>query len=320
MRRIRLFMPCIRRRRRRRHTEPSRARASAIAARTPSGPGAGRGAGVGRLEAPVADRGGHALVRVAKRDARAHERLGGVGREQEWIRSGRGEPLPVELEPAQQHDQCPERAAQVGAGGEDGRLVLLQVAVVGERQALDRREQAGEAADRGARLAAHELGDVGVELLRHHRRAGRRLFRQARRSRTRRSSRARAPRRSGRGGRSRSRPRRGSRARSRGRRRRRASCAAGAPGAGRSSVEPASAPAPSGLSGGRLRGGREAAQVALEHLHPREQVMTDRDRLGALEVRVARHRRLGVRLGALERGGSEGARARPRASAQASAT
>ena len=49
-------------------------------------------------------------------------------------------------------------------------LVLLEVAVVGERQALQRRQQAGEVADEAARLAAGELGDVGVLLLRHHRR------------------------------------------------------------------------------------------------------------------------------------------------------
>ena len=51
-------------------------------------------------------------------------------------------------------------------------LVLLQVAVVGERQALERGEEPGEVADQAAGLAAGELGDVGVLLLRQHRRAG----------------------------------------------------------------------------------------------------------------------------------------------------
>ena len=46
--------------------------------------------------------------------------------------------------------------------GEDRRLVLLQVAVVGEREALDRREEAGEPADRGSGLAPHEFRDVGL--------------------------------------------------------------------------------------------------------------------------------------------------------------
>ena len=114
---------------------------------------------------------------------------------------------------------------KVAARREHRLLVLLQVAVVGERQALHRREQAGQPPDRRAGLAARELGDVGVQLLRHHRRAGRRLLRQPHEAEL--------------GGRpehelladprevdeaARSR-RRGSRARSRGRRRRRASSA-----------------------------------------------------------------------------------------------
>ena len=62
---------------------------------------------------------------------------------------------------------------ELGDRVEHGLLVLLQVAVVRERQALERGEQAGEVADQAARLAARELGDVGVLLLRHDRRPGR---------------------------------------------------------------------------------------------------------------------------------------------------
>ncbi len=51
-------------------------------------------------------------------------------------------------------------------------LVLLQVAVVGERQALERGQQRHEVADEAAGLAAGQLGDVRVLLLRHDRRAG----------------------------------------------------------------------------------------------------------------------------------------------------
>ena len=42
-------------------------------------------------------------------------------------------------------------------GVEDGLLVLLQVAVVGQRQALEDGEQAREVADEAARLATREL-------------------------------------------------------------------------------------------------------------------------------------------------------------------
>ena len=56
-----------------------------------------------------------------------------------------------------------------------------------------------EPPDRRAGLAARELGDVGVQLLRHHRRAGRGVLGQAREAELASTSRARAPRRSARG-------------------------------------------------------------------------------------------------------------------------
>ena len=95
-----------------------------------------------RLEGSVAHRRGDLLVRVAERDALADERLGRVGRAQQRVRARGGEPLAVEREAAHHHGQRAERARHVAARGEDRRLVLLQVAVVGERQALHRREQA----------------------------------------------------------------------------------------------------------------------------------------------------------------------------------
>ena len=44
----------------------------------------------------------------------------------------------------------------------------------------------------------------------------------------------------------------------------------------------------------------KASQIALDHLHPGEQVMAERHRLGALHVRVPGHQRLGFCLGAVE--------------------
>ena len=61
---------------------------------------------------------------------------------------------------------------------------------------------------------------------------------------------------------------------------------------------------------GLRRGEREARTVALEHLDPREQVVAERDRLRALQMRVARHRRRRLRFGA-----RRGSRARTRRSA-----
>ena len=55
---------------------------------------------------------------------------------------------------------------------EDRLLVFLEIAVVGEREALQHREQRHQVPDRAAGLAAHQLGHVGVLLLRHQARAG----------------------------------------------------------------------------------------------------------------------------------------------------
>jgi hypothetical protein len=100
-------------------------------------------------------------VRVPEGHAVPDELLGPVGGVERGIGGRGGEPLAVELEPADQHAERRERAADVAPRREDRLLVLLEVAVVGERQPLDDREQPGEAADRRARLAARELGDVG---------------------------------------------------------------------------------------------------------------------------------------------------------------
>ena len=74
--------------------------------------------------------------------------------------------------------------SRVRDGVEDRLLVLLEVAVVAEREPLERREQAGEVADQPTGLAARELRDVGVLLLRHDRRPGRERVVRAARSRT----------------------------------------------------------------------------------------------------------------------------------------
>ena len=94
---------------------------------------------------------------------------------------------------------CPASAGSTSSSVldrvEDRLLVLLQVAVVGERQALERREQRHQVADQPAGLAAGQLGDVGVLLLRHDRRPGGVARRRARPSRTPWSPRGRSPRR-----------------------------------------------------------------------------------------------------------------------------
>ncbi len=112
-------------------------------------------------------------VRLAERRALAHQVLGDVGGGVEravgagghrGVDEGRGRHEPGER--AQRQRARVERVEQ-------RLLVLLQIAVVRERQRLQRREEAGEVADEPAGLAPRQLGDVGVLLLRQHRRTGR---------------------------------------------------------------------------------------------------------------------------------------------------
>ena len=96
----------------------------------------------------------HPLVRVAERDAVADEGLRGIRREQERI-GGRGrESAFVEVQAGDEHTECRERTRDIAARCEHRRLVLLQVAIVGERETLDRREQPGEAADPASAIKA----------------------------------------------------------------------------------------------------------------------------------------------------------------------
>ena len=114
------------------------------------------------------------LVRLAERHALPHQPLGDVGGQREPLGRGRGHRAPrskrsVATIPAIAGSTRSEGVDRV----EDRLLVLLQVPVVRERQALERGQQPGEVADQPAGLAAGQLGDVRVLLLRHDRRAGR---------------------------------------------------------------------------------------------------------------------------------------------------
>ena len=105
-----------------------------------------RGARRRRLERAVAHRRGDLLVRVAERNALADERLGGVGRAQQRVGRRGGEPRRGRTRArATSTVERAERAGDVAPRGEHRRLVLLQVAVVRERQPLHRREQPGRA-------------------------------------------------------------------------------------------------------------------------------------------------------------------------------
>ena len=189
--------------------------------------------------------------------------------------------------------------------GEQRRLVLLEIAVVRQRQPLDDGQEAGQPTERGSRLRSYELGYVRIQLLRHHRRARGGGLREVDEAELRRSSRGTAPRRCGRGASGGARRRRGSRARNPGRRLRRASFVAGRRAAEAPAWSRRARPsrAATGVPGPARNVNRD--EIALEHLDPREQVVSDRDGLCSLKMCVARHRRLGVLLGPREDGQCE---------------
>ena len=198
-----------------------------------------------------------------------------------------------------------EREREARKRVEDLLLVLLHVLRIGERQALHHDEQRGQRADDAAGLGAHQLGGVGIALLRHDRGAGGEAVGEARRSRIAAShqstiSSAKRERCIG------------------------AIDAAASASSAKSRSETASSEfavgrsKPSALAvafrsigkrgaGERRRAERrfvqppaaigEAAAVALKHLDIGEEMMAEGDRLRALQMREARHHGVGMRLG-----------------------
>ncbi len=208
-------------------------------------------------------------------------------------------------------------AAKDAPHAEDRLLVELEVLVVGERQPLEHREQPGQVADRAPGVAARELEDVGVLLLRHPRRARREGVGQRREAElvgreddevlpeAREVDEQERRREEVLGGgvavgdgveRVRGGPRK-PRLRARASR----STASGVP---------ESAPEPSGHSSARDARVVEAARVAAQHLDVGEAPVAEGDGLGALQVRVARHRRGGLGFRAAREREREGARGR----------
>src|SRR6478752_5638418 len=135
---------------------------------------AGRGPLGGRLGEPLAcgHPRRHPRVRLTEGHALAHQLLGQIGRDRAPVPGRRRHPLTVEAQPAHAHRQRRQRPGQVVDLVEAGPLVLLQVAVVRQRQPLEGGQQPGQPPDRGAGLAPHQLRGVRVLLLRHHRAAG----------------------------------------------------------------------------------------------------------------------------------------------------
>ena len=108
-------------------------------------------------------------MRLAERHALLDEVVGEVGRIGEVLRHGLLHDVLADLHAADQLRVDSEAELHGVDRVEDALLVLLQILVVGKRQALDGRQHGHEVADDAARLAADELGDIRVLLLWHHR-------------------------------------------------------------------------------------------------------------------------------------------------------
>ena len=259
----------------------------------------------GRLKVPLAHTGGYLFVSVPEGRALPHERLRRVGREEQRIGCSLRKSLAVDLEPADENGERTERQPNVATRREHRRLVLLQVAVVRQREPLHGREEPGEPADRGSGLPTNELCHVRVELLRHHRRPGRGGLGQFREPELR------------------SRPEHDLLADARQVREEHrcrvevverevavGDCVDRVPHLPRRSwqLERRAGERPCSERALRRRIGcrREACPVAVEHLHPGEQMMTERDRLRPLKMRVAGHERGRLGLGERENDEREG--------------
>jgi hypothetical protein len=102
----------------------------------------------------------HERMCLPERDTPVHEQLGEVG----GGGVGRiGRPLhavQVERQRPVEARHRRQRQRDLLDGVEQRLLVLLQVAVVAERQPLQRRQEPGEVTDQPPRLATGQLGDV----------------------------------------------------------------------------------------------------------------------------------------------------------------
>ena len=113
------------------------------------------------------------LIRVAERQALCgDEVIGAVGRVDEALRRGAAHVFLQDTHRFQHRDKRREAQAERIDRVEYGLLVLLHVLVVGERQALHHREQRREVSEHAPALAADQLRNVRVFLLRHDARAG----------------------------------------------------------------------------------------------------------------------------------------------------
>ena len=112
-------------------------------------------------------------MRHPERHPTANEPFGDVGGQRVPQRRQFGHPVGVEAQSTHQAGHRRQQHLQLRHRVEDRFLVLLQIAVVGQRLGFQRGQQPGQIADQPSTLAPGKFGDVGVLLLRHDRAARR---------------------------------------------------------------------------------------------------------------------------------------------------
>ena len=113
------------------------------------------------------------MVGDTERDAATDQRVGDGRGGRVALVGGGAHPLAVDRQRVQHPRQHAQRRLEHGDRVEQRRLVLLEVALVGQRQALEHGQHRGLRADDAGGAATDQLGGVRVLLVGHDRRPGR---------------------------------------------------------------------------------------------------------------------------------------------------
>src|SRR5674476_1410313 len=100
------------------------------------------------------------LVGSGEGHALPYQPVGHIRRERETAGGELGQPLGMEAQGAHHARDRGQQNRQLVERVEDRLLVLLEIAVVRERQALERRQEAAEVAEQPPCLAAGQLRDI----------------------------------------------------------------------------------------------------------------------------------------------------------------
>ena len=106
-------------------------------------------------------------MRLTEGNAAPCQEVSQVRRGAEVAGGGLTHPLRVELGVAEQGRHCAQAAGNRVQAVKNALFVFLQIAVVGQRQALQHRQQRRQIAHHASRFTPHQLSDLGVFLLRH---------------------------------------------------------------------------------------------------------------------------------------------------------